>query len=348
MAAPPPLAFLTDVFLISADLTTGKSIPVLVGIVRLPVDRFLAGVVLSMGAVAGTLFSHYASQLARALHPYSHANRLVQLFFSLFLSLSLSLSLARGIHYGRGVILSLVPAFCVLSQPLPQRASTPLVAMLLSLVAYWYCMTIPIQTSDESVEPLRTPTVLRGLNQGDLEAEATGVWDVLLRALQLFVLAFYACVQHAPTELYYLVKQDPCAVYASGFYARSPRYALFVGLFSALFRVAVWYSVAFFQNNALHVMLENDLSRGGWDWAGCVLYSTALLYSACWAATQIREQVLPFFQSTSTVASKLKLLVCALALAAIHRQRDAPAIFGVTYGLSGLAILVTALTLKEW
>ena len=76
--------------------------------------------------------------------------------------------------------------------------------------------------------------------------------------------------------------------------------------------------------------------------------ATALLYSACWAATQIREQVLPFFQSTSTVASKLKLLVCALALAAIHRQRDAPAIFGVTYGLSGLAILVTALTLKEW
>lgn len=351
MAVPPPLAFLTDVFVISSDLTTGKSIPVLVGIVRLPVDRFLAGVMLSMGAVAGTLFSHYASQLSRTLHPLSHANRFVQLFFALFLSLSLSLSLARGIHYGRGVILSLIPAFCVLSQTLPQRASTPWVATLVSLVAYWYCMTIPIQTSlleYAEIPGLRAPTVLHGLSQENLEAEAAGVWDVLLRALQLFVLAFYACVQHAPTELYYLVTHDPHAVYASGFYARSPRYALFVGLFSALFRVTVWYSVVFFQNNALHVMLENDLSRGGWDWAGCVLYSTALLYSACWTATQIREQVLPFFQFTSTAASRVKLLVCALALAALHRQRDAQAMFGVTDGLSGLAILVTALTLKEW
>ena len=97
MAAPPPLAFLTDVFVISSDLTTGKSIPVLVGIVRLPVDRFLAGVMLSMGAVAGTLFSHYASQLSRTLHPLSHANRFVQLFFARVLSLSLSRSLSLSL-----------------------------------------------------------------------------------------------------------------------------------------------------------------------------------------------------------------------------------------------------------
>ena len=86
MSVPPPLTFLTDVFVISSDLITGKSIPVLVGIARLPIDRFLAGVVLSMGAAAGTVFSHYTSRLSRGLHPLSQANRFVQLFFALFLS----------------------------------------------------------------------------------------------------------------------------------------------------------------------------------------------------------------------------------------------------------------------
>ncbi len=347
MSVPPPLTFLTDVFVISSDLITGKSIPVLVGITRLPIDRFLAGVVLSMGAAAGTVFSHYTSRLARGLHPLSQANRFVQLFFALFLSLSLLLSLSRGIHYGRGVILSIIPAFCVVSQSLPQRASTPWVAALVSLVAYWYCMTIPIETDyyPAEIPNLRTPSVLHGLNLDSPEAEVAGVWDVVLRALQLFVLAFYACVQHAPTEVYYLAKNDPDAVYASSWHARHPHYALFVGLFSALFRVCLWYSVVFFQNNVLHVMLENDLSRGGWDWGGCVLYSTALLFSACWTATQIREQIL--FPSAS-IPERLKLLVCALALAALHRQRDPRAMFGVTDGLSGLAIVTTALTLKEW
>lgn len=351
MEVPPPLAFLTDVFLLSSDFTSGKSIPVLVGITRLPIDQFLACVMLAMGAIGGALFSHYTARFARSLHPLAHTNRCIQLFFALFLSLSLSLSLARGIQYMRGVILSIVPAFCVISQPLPQRASTPWVAILVSLVAYWYCMAVPIQTSEVlavDMSTLRGPSVLHGLNLDSPEEEVAGVWDVVLRALQLFALAFYACVQHGPTEVYFLARQDPDAVYTSWAYAKSPHYALFVCLFSGLLRVCVWYGVVFFQNNTLHVMLENDLSRGGWDWAGCVLYSAALLYSACWTASQIREQVLPFFKLSGSVPARIKLLVAALALAAIHRQRDAWAMFGVADGLAGLTVLVTALTLKEW
>ena len=349
MIVPPPLAFLTDFFVISSDLTTGKSIPVLVGITRLPIDRFLAGVVLSMGAAAGAVFSHYTARFCHGLHPLALANRFVQLFFSLFLSLSLLLSLSRGIHYDRGVILSIIPAFCVVFQDLPQRASTPWVAMLVSLVAYWYCMTVSVQTYETVQMPaLKPPTVLHGLIQDDPKAEAVGVWDVLQRAIQLFVLAFYACVQHGPTEIYFMVENDPDAVYASCYYGKHPHYALFVSLCSALFRASLWYSVVFFQNNTLHVMLENDLSRGGWDWGGCVLYSTALLFSACWTATQIRGQVLPFLHKAGTISREIKLLVGALAVAAIHRQRDAQGMFGVTDGLAGLALLVTAVTLKEW
>ena len=341
--------FATDVLLVSSDLLTGKSIPVLVGITRLPVDQFLACTVLSMGAVAGALFSFYTSHHTQGMHPLGHLNRLVQLLFALFLSLSLSLSLSRGIHYARGVVLSLVPAFCVASQSLPQRASTPWVAALASGVVYWYCMSVPVSASPQDPAAdsalLLLPRVLRGLQEDD----PGGVWDVVLRALQLFVLAFYACVQHAPTQVYCGEDSSRPARYASHAHAQSRHYSLFVGLVSALLRVSLWYGVCLFQNNALHVMLENDLSRGGWDWAGCALYSALLLYSACWTATQLREQVLPLpVCRVASVQGRLKVLVCTLALAALYRQRDAQLAFWLTAGLSALAVAVTGLTFREW
>jgi len=96
-------------------------------------------------------------------------------------------------------------------------------------------------------------------------------------------------------------------------------------------------------------MLENDLSRGGWDWAGCALYSALLLYSACWTATQLREQVLPLAVCrVASVQGRLKVLVCTLALAALYRQRDAQLAFWLTAGLSALAVAVTGLTFREW
>ena len=340
---------IADVLFISSDLITGKSIPVLVGIVRLPVDQYLVGLVLSMGAVAGVFFTFYASQAVKGMHQWGHANRLLQLFFALFLSLSLLLSLSRGVHYLRGVVLSIIPAFCVAAQSLPARESTAYMAMIVSLVAYWCCMGTPVQASEDLdlLPQQQVPFILRGLNTDTPEDEVIGgVWDVLLRALLLFVLAFYACVQHAPTHVYCDTKKDRDAVYASAYHAQSPRYALFVGLVSALLRVCVWYGVCFFQNNAMHVMLENDLSRGGWPWGCCVLYSVALLFSACWTATQIREQVLPFFR-VSSVGARLKLLVCALSLAALFRQRDAQVLFTLTGALCAASLLVTATTLRD-
>ena len=342
---------IADVLFITSDLITGKSIPVLVGIVRLPIDQFLAGLVLSMGAVAGVFFTFYSSRAAKGMHQWSHANRLLQLFFALFLSLSLLLSLSRGVHYMRGVVLSIVPAFCVAAQSLPARESTALVAMLVSLVAYWCCMGTPVQASEDLDANLlpqqQVPFILRGLNAGAPEDEMIGgVWDVLLRTLLLFVLAFYACVQHAPTEVYCAAKKDRHAVYASSFHAQYPRYALFVGLTSALIRVCVWYGVCFFPNNVMHVMLENDLSRGGWPWACCILYSVALLFSACWTATQLREQVLPFFR-VSSIGVRVKLLVCALSLATLFRQRDSQLLFTLTGSLAVTSLLATAATLRD-
>jgi len=346
MQVPPVLIFIFDVLVLSSDLITGKSIPVLVGIARLPIDQFLAGVILSMGAVSGVLFSHFSSWHVKETHRLGQANRLTQLFFSLFLSLALFLSLSRGIHYSRGVIMSIIPGFCVAAQTLPQRESTALVAFLLSFAAYCACMVTPVEASRNLgvviLEPI--PHVLRGLNEASQEEDVAGVWETVLRALQLFVLGFYACVQHGLIRPIFGDKEN---VYASHHFARQRHYSLFVGLVSALIRVSVWYGACFVTNNTLRVMLENDLSRGGWDWVCCVLYSSALLYSACWTATQIREQLLPCFGLTS-IPVRLKLLVWAMALAALYRLRDAQIAFALTTGLSLACIAVTAFTLKEW
>ena len=332
-----------DVLYVASDLLSGKSIPVLVGIARLPIDQFLVGVVLSMGALAGALFSVYACVSTDRGHRLARWNRVLQSCFSLFLSLSLALSLARGIHYQRGIILSLAPAFCLVAQPLSQRESAALVAFLVFVPALSIGLSAPTPAEGTGL-PTVLPLVLRGLNPSNpLEEEALGVWEVLGRALQLFVLAFYATVQHAlpaGDEL------NPAFFQPSHAFLAQPVYALFVSLVGALARVCVWYLVCYVQDNALHLMLENDLSRGGWDWAACVAYTVVLLYASVGAASLIREQLLRK-GLLETPPARLKFVAGVLALAALYRQRDQSILFVGTTVLAGVSVAVVALTLES-
>jgi hypothetical protein len=334
------------------------------------VDRRLAWLILSLGAVFGTLFSVFSSRIVHGMTTLSFANRFIQLSFSLFLSLSLLLSIARGIHYDRGLILSLVPTFCVVTQSLPQHQMSALILFLVSCVVLSRCLSASITDlpSEQNmlVSDQQQAAILHLSNTGRVEEESASVWEVVQRALQLFVLAFYASVQHAPTQEYFHVKEHhhphqhdtyphhhptpPAlrrAVYASSHHSMNTRYALMVGLVGALVRVTFWYILCFFQDNTMHIMLENDHSRGPWDWSCCIVYMTALLYSGCWTATQIREQVLPHLKLHLKVSGHLKLTGLLLALAALYRQRDNGfGIFMATNALSLALLATTAFTLK--
>lgn len=328
-----------DVLFVLSDLLTGKSVPVLVGIARLPVDQFLVGVVLSMGALAGALFSVYACVSTDRGHRLARWNRVLQACYGLVLSLSLALSLARGIHYQRGIILSLAPAFCLVAQTLSQRESAALLGLLLFVPALAIGLSSPVP-SGGGQQAAVLPSVLRGLNPSSpLEEEAVGVWEVLGRALQLFVLAFYASVQHAlPAD------SDNAGVFQpSRAFLALPVYALFVSLVGALVRVVVWYLVCYVQDNALHLMLENDISCGAWAWPACVAYTVVLLYASVAAASQIRDQLLRL----EAPAGRLKFVACALALAALYRQRDPAILFVATGALAGVSVAVAALTLES-
>jgi hypothetical protein len=297
------------------------------------------GVVLSMGALAGALFSVYACVSTDRGHRLARWNRVLQACYGLVLSLSLALSLARGIHYQRGIILSLAPAFCLVAQTLSQRESAALLGLLLFVPALAIGLSSPVP-SGGGQQAAVLPSVLRGLNPSSpLEEEAVGVWEVLGRALQLFVLAFYASVQHAlPAD------SDNAGVFQpSRAFLALPVYALFVSLVGALVRVVVWYLVCYVQDNALHLMLENDISCGAWAWPACVAYTVVLLYASVAAASQIRDQLLRL----EAPAGRLKFVACALALAALYRQRDPAILFVATGALAGVSVAVAALTLES-
>lgn len=332
----------SDILYMAAELVSGRSIPLLVGLTRLPIDQFLAGLVLSMGAVTGVFFTAYAIRATNPRHVLVFYNTLLQCSFGLFCTLSLALSLARGIHYERGIILSLIPTFCVVAQSLPLRGWTYLASFLLSASLFTYCMTVPAPASEPASDQFRLPAVLAGLNpSGSVEEEALGVWGVLGRAMTLFVLAFYASVQHFPLEPFIPSKQTQLA---SPKYGQHVRYALLVNMIAALLRVVVWYAVCFYQDTTMHVMLENDLSRGGWYQACCVVYTVSLLYSACWTASLVREQLLPCLHLTDP-PSRLRCLTTVLALAAFYRQRDGELLLTVAMCLAGASVVVTGATL---
>jgi hypothetical protein len=300
-------------------------------------------------------------------------NRLLQQSFSLFLSLSLLLSVARGIHYERGMVLSIVPSFAVTLFALPQNRVPGIISFLLACALLTVCSNTPVRASlDDAIASGVNTHVLSGTllpPSHTAKEESSSVWQIVLRALQLFLLALYASLQHAPTQIYFQATpgsgdDEPqrgrahrhvhhhhhyhdheALAFASHHHARDTHYAILVGLASALLRVTFWYILCFFQNNTMHVMLENDHSRGGWDWACCALYITTLLFAACWTATQITEQVLPHLGIVFHV-DRIRLIAGILSLSTLYRQRDADALFIATNVMLLLSIGTTILTLK--
>ena len=258
----------------------------------------------------------------------SCGNRLLQLCFSLGLSLSLLLSLANCIHPERGGSFTVIPAFCLATLTLPQRPSTALVSAGLCVLVFYMCILTDAGAMNPTVPA----------KKGEAQPATLSLGEVVQRAVQLFVLAFYACVQHAPTQVYFDLRWLKPA-YTSYHYATHAGYTLVIGLITGWIRVCVFTAVCFMRDNVLHAMLEAQHGAVGWPCA--IVYMTALLFSASWTATQLREQVLPRFGLESEV-DRVKVLVCVAALAVIHRQRSPSVMFYTTDALAGIAV-VTAL-----
>lgn len=346
-----------DFLHLSSELFSGQSLPVVLAIVMLPLFRLITVIVVAIGLLCGITFSTWIVRATCGLNwrLVSQGNRMLQLFFSAVLSLSLALHLGTvlgGWETG-GLLLVLVPAFCLCAQNLPQRHSSPLGCLLLAIVAIPVGFATPLEAGSAGLRHDVLGMGRQGQAQagGSVEEQAQGVWDVVGRAMQLFVCAFYAGIQHAPIQVYHASKEehkDASVEYCSPAMRGSARYAFLMLFLSGCLRLSVFFSVCVFQDNAMHVLLEGA-SGYEFDKACVCCLMVYLLYQACWTLTQLREQVMPSLDQVGlhTPRSKVKMLVVCLALASFPLAEHAQVVFWATNVLAGCAVLAACLTLRK-
>ena len=355
MRAPRPGPLLADLLCVASELFTGKSLPALLVLVHRPLDRVPAVVALAVGALSGAVFSVWAAGVSSGLGrrpAVAFGNRALQLAFSAALSLGVALQLAAALAPDGGLLLALAPALCVCGRALPQRHSTPLLALILALLAMYAGFTTP---ADAPSRVWRARALVDVLPPADPRRPAderiVDAWRLVGRALQLVACAFYACVQHAPTQAYEATvaehKRD-LVQYGSKRLHDDALYAGCVAVSAACLRLYTLVAACLFTGNAMHVLLEDD-RRWRPDRFCAAAYMVALLYQACWTLTQLREQVLPHFRALrlDEARGQLKFLVLLLVLASYPPARHVEAVCVATNVLLGCSALAVCLTLRQ-
>jgi hypothetical protein len=332
-----------DFVILVNDFFSGKSIPLLVALATFPLHSGIIAPMLILGAASGVSFCTFATSATRSSLPQLAATiRLAHLSFAAYCSLSLTFSIADAVCPDLGVVLSWAPAFTVCSAPLLQRQSTTIVALVLGVIAFYVCAfsspPAPPPLSDVRPQgPLMVyaaPPRLRS-TRALLTIQETSTLAVVARALQLYLLAFYANVHHG--QLQGIVKDgDP--EYGSYHLTASPFYGLVVRSFAALIRTCLWIAVGFLHDNQLHVMLDN--TRGAWGWPGCFVMSLNLLFNAIYTLRQAVQQTLPLTLKTTNVNEiSRKYIAIIVTLAAAHRQRDFQSTFLTAASLSTITVV---------
>jgi hypothetical protein len=358
---------ISDVLFLSSDLLTGKSLPLLVGITVLPIDRHLLGMILGLGVATGLAFTMWSARVATTMIPAMFAMRLVNLGFSMFLSLSFFLRLGMCLHTTT-VGLAVVPVFVLHMQKLPERPSTHLILFFLTMILFW--MGLLSELSPPQHHHAQYQPVMRQLlalnrmqwqqhhlnHQGQLALvepiaaqDGPGALVTFFRVLLLYILAFYASVHHGPTQVYFSVADTTCnrstARYLSHVINYNAQYTLGMAMIAALVRIFVYLAVCYFQNNALHVLFEFNLGHSGSPWVCAWIYLVTLLYSSVWSCTQLLEQVFPWF-SLHPSLHKIKAVGAILVFAVYFHWKSNSTVFMATSILSGCIVFTTILTLK--
>jgi hypothetical protein len=213
----------SDVLFLSSDLLTGKSLPLLVGITVLPIDRHLLGMILGLGVATGLSFTIWSARVATTMIPAMFFLKLVNLGFSMFLSISFFLRLGMCVD-SAALGLAVVPVFILHMQKLPERPSTHLILFFLTMILFWVGLLseLPRHHHDVSIQPVMRRLMALNRMQWQqhhlmaLPAPSVVTPDgpsalvTFFRVLLLYILAFYASVHHGPTQVYFSVSDATC------------------------------------------------------------------------------------------------------------------------------------------
>lgn len=369
----------TDALVLSCDFLSGKSIPLIVALARLPLDRRICTAMLFLGAGSGVVFCTFTNAAGRSSMAWgASAARCLHMVFAIYCSLSLAFSVGKGVSDSSGVALTCIPALALVCMAVPQRHSTPLVGFVLALAAFYalaftplppparpapprmdslvarqYVYVVPrkarpvVAPADVEVSPIPDVIPTRRLLESrkssrrlltEAPPAVDGVIMTIGRALQIYMLSFYASVHHGPLQVL-LSKEDERPQYGSYLLNHHSFYGFSIRGAVSLFRICVWLAACYIQDNHLHVVYENDLSRRSWNWGCCFLLISNLAFSSVWTATQLKEQVLPLVWGQEKRVRFLKLMASVVFLAAVHHQREFSSTFYATSALSVLTVV---------
>lgn len=362
-------AFFCDLNYLASDLVSGKSLPILIAVSVIPLDPNLLGTMVLLGVFLGSL-----ATLAHAWQAPSTAGfailtgwgaRFMNHAFAAFLSLSFMLRVSHRL-YASGPSIALLPAFCVVSQYVPERPSTTFTFLVISIGLFWLGIAYEMEAMHPQLAPagesvhqaqrqlMGSQRQLMALHRGDrLPASRShkhapreisqSFWESLGYSVIIAGLTFYATAAHGPIHSYGSGDEgNPYARrYMSVQYLYSRGYSLWPTLTAAMLRAYVYLRTAWLHGNALHLIFESEADAQALSHFCVWLHVVVLLYSAAWSCTQLTEQVLTVFVGDKTQL-RMNFTVGLIAAAYLFQWRDDWLGFWMTLGVAGATVAAWA------
>jgi len=338
---------LLDFLYLSSDCMSGKTIPVLYAITQFHLDPHLLGTVVLLGALVATVINVYKTSRPTSNIVFDCSMRFIQFSLSILLTMGLLARLMQQM-YTSGVFVATIPCFWVLIHALPEKPVTLQVMCCLTFALFYLSLiaspTVILEytqnPTDYSVlaNPLLdNPVVANSLldnpvvdnpvldHQRALLAMTRKEWrtmvkthsssasttqtvqNILPQCIYILILTVYACTMHGPFYAY-------TGKYCSPTLLVHRVYAVFICFLASVFRAYFIITIAWMQQNVIHLILERDTDLKFAMW----LWIHVLLLSANWNITQVSEQLLTLFNQDAQLV-KIKYTITLFAVAYLFR-----------------------------
>ena len=334
--------YLLDLNYLASDLVSGKSLPVLVAVSVLPLDPNLMGTMVVLGVILGTILT-----LAQAWSQPPTGPTLLSLWaarslnhaFAAILSLAFLLRVAQRLHPDGGV-LSILPAFCLALQPVPERPSAPFALLVLSLALFWVGILYEFDLNPRApYHPEVAQRRLMALSRKEWHHQhhtVQTVYHSTAYSITILCLALYASAQHGPVHCLLDAQPTSRRRYISAAFLTNRVYSVWPAVSAAMLRAYVILRTGWLHGNPLHIMLETDPALEDLSTFCAWMHLVVLLYSAAWSVTQLDQQVLTLFQG----AHRHSAAATIVALAYLFRWRDAWGGFVATLTIGGFTLFM--------
>lgn len=288
--------FIGDIAFMSAETLTGKNIPLLLAVCKLPLDPYLMGIMVVAGTATGSIGTMILTktQFRQDYVVYQWALRFLNQAFACFLSVWLFMRVAP-LFLEEGFGLCIMPLFVVVLQYLRETPTTPFILFLLCFVcgsASFYLERPPPVYVDEPVlksQPHTVSRTLQALSRQDWyyhqrhrhEHLEQPISHGLFYSILIFFCSFYASTQHNTTRP---------EIYVSSAFVYNIFYGGWILFTSAMIQIYAVMWIGLTHDTTLHLAYAGDLPKQ--TGLVCVwLLCVCLLYSATWNFTQISEQI---------------------------------------------------------